>query len=57
MVYSIQTKKGKAYLHRRRGLFWFSKTINREYAIDEVPEGYEVEISKKTGMPLVKKCK
>ena len=57
MVYSVQTKKGKAYLHRKGSLMWFSPKINKEYALDEIPEGYEVTENKKTGMKYIKKIK
>ena len=54
MVYSVNTKRGRAYLHRRGNLFWFAKKINKDYAIDELPSGYEVAMSK-TGTPYIKK--
>jgi len=57
MVYSEETKNGKYYLHKKGNLMWFSPKINKDYAIDEVPEGYQVTENSKTGLPFVKKRK
>ncbi|MCP4138934.1 MAG: hypothetical protein GY755_01350 [Chloroflexi bacterium] len=45
------TKAGKKY-----NLYFFSKDIREDKAVDAMPEGYEL-IEMKTGLPALKKTK
>lgn len=65
MAYMVESKKTgtKYYLHSRetesrggkRRLFFFSKE-EKDGAVDQLPEGYVVMESAKTGMPMLKKA-
>ena len=53
MVYEYKNSRGKTYyLHSRGKLFFFSK--DPAGGID-LPEGYKVVESEKTGLPMLKK--
>jgi len=67
MAYSVKSKKsGKTYyLHskevelkggRKQRIFYFASVAEKN-AINELPTGYEVMESKRTGLPLLKKKK
>ena len=67
MAYSVVSKKsGKTYyLHLREQkrkdggitkLYFFAGDV-RDNAIDELPAGYEVVESERTGLPILKKAK
>lgn len=65
MPYTYKNSRGQEYvLHRRvtnagsskeRVLHYFSRD-SRPEAIDEVPSGYQVVESARTGLPLLKKA-
>lgn len=38
----------------RQKIFWFSTKAGKD-AIDEMPEGYKIVTSRKTGLPFLKK--
>ena len=64
MAYSYTNKKGVEYfLHKKdvtlRGgrnqtIYYFARDV-RDGAIDEVPSGYKVVETERTGMPVLKK--
>lgn len=64
MAYSYTNKKGvKYYLHmkdvtlrggRKQRIYYFARDV-RDGAIDEVPAGYKVIETERTGMPVLKK--
>ncbi len=64
MAYSYTNKKGDTYyLHRKevtlRGgrnqtIYYFARDVRNE-AIDDVPAGYKVVETERTGMPVLKK--
>lgn len=64
MAYSYTNAKGATYyLHgkkvtlkngRQQQIYYFAKDVRPE-ALDEVPAGYEVMETKRTGMPVLKK--
>ncbi|MEA1909783.1 MAG: hypothetical protein U9M89_02060 [Patescibacteria group bacterium] len=64
MAYAHTNSKGNTYyLHskevtlkggRKQNIFYFGKEA-KEAAIDEVPEGYKVIESARTGLPILKK--
>jgi hypothetical protein len=64
MAYSYTNKKGvKYFLHKKdvtlRGgrnqtIYYFARDV-RDGAIDEVPAGYKVIETERTGMPVLKK--
>ena len=64
MAYSFTNSKGQAYiLHkkdvtlkngRQQTIYYFARD-QRAGALDEVPAGYEVVETKRTGMPVLKK--
>lgn len=64
MAYSYTNKKGvKYYLHkkdvtlrggRKQVIYYFAREV-RPGAIDDVPAGYKVIETEKTGMPILKK--
>lgn len=67
MAYSVKSQKtGKPYyLHtkevqlksgRKQRIFYFAGDI-REEALDALPEGYEVNENKVTGLPYLQKAK
>ncbi len=65
MAFSYTNSKGQTYfLHKKmvtlkngitRPIFFFARD-ERDGAIDEVPEGYEVVETKRTGMPVLRKA-
>jgi len=64
MAYSYTNKKGvEYYLHskdvtlrggRHQTIYYFAREV-RDGAIDEVPAGYKVVETERTGMPVLKK--
>jgi len=66
MAYSYTNKKGTTYyLHfkdvtlrggRKQRIYFFARDV-RDNALDEVPAGYEVMETERTGMPVLKKSK
>lgn len=64
MAYSYTNKKGDTYyLHkkdvtlrggRQQTIYYFAREV-RDGAIDEVPAGYKVVETERTGMPVLKK--
>jgi len=64
MAFSFTNSKGQTYyLHskdvtlkngRRQTIYYFARDV-RDGALDEVPSGYEVMETKRTGMPVLKK--
>jgi len=64
MAYEFTNSKGvKYYLHykdvnlkggRKQRIYYFARDI-RSGSLDEVPAGYKVEETKRTGMPILKK--
>ena len=55
MAYSHTNSKGTTYfLHSNGKMFFFSKEIKEEGALDAVPAGYNV-VEMKTGMLVLKK--
>ena len=67
MAYSYTNSKGQTYyLHSRevnlRGgrvqrIYWFAKEVDESRAVDELPAGYEVVESERTGLPILRKKK
>ena len=66
MAYTYTNSKGQTYiLHHKRvrlknGLeqdIYFFARDERDGALDEVPEGYEVVETKRTGMPVLRKVR
>ena len=65
MAYSYKNKKGDTYyLHyrdvtlrggRKQRIYFFARDV-RAGALDEVPAGYKVMETKRTGMPVLKKA-
>ena len=66
MAYTYTNSKGQTYiLHfkdvtlkngRQQRIYYFARD-ERDGALDEVPEGYEVVETKRTGMPVLRKKK
>lgn len=66
MAYSFTNSKGVTYyLHyrdvtlrggRQQRIYFFARDV-RENSLDEVPAGYEVVETERTGMPVLKKSK
>lgn len=67
MAYSVSSKKtGTSYiLHskdvtlkggRQQTIYYFAKD-ERENALDELPDGYEVMENSRTGLPMLRKAK
>lgn len=55
MAYSHTNSKGTTYyLHSNGKMFYFSKEVKAEGALDAVPAGYNV-VEMKTGMLVLKK--
>ncbi|MBN2246164.1 MAG: hypothetical protein JW755_10000 [Candidatus Aminicenantes bacterium] len=64
MAYEFTNSKGvKYYLHfkdvnlkggRKQRIYYFARDI-RSGSLDDVPAGYKVEETKRTGMPILKK--
>jgi len=65
MAFAFTNKKGvKYFLHskkvnlkggREQMIYYFAKDV-RPGALDAVPEGYKVQETEKTGMPILKKA-
>lgn len=65
MAYSYTNSKGQTYyLHRKevtlkngrqQTIYFFAREV-REGALDDVPAGYEVVETERTGMPVLKKA-
>lgn len=65
MAYSYTNSKGQTYyLHmkevtlkngRQQTIYFFARDI-REGSLDEVPAGYQVVETERTGMPVLKKA-
>ena len=66
MAYTYTNSKGQTYiLHykdvtlkngRQQRIYYFARD-ERDGALDEVPEGYEVVETKRTGMPVLRKVR
>lgn len=64
MAYSHRNSKGNTYfLHsknvtlkggRKQNIYYFAKVAG-EFAVDELPAGYKVIESARTGLPILKK--
>lgn len=64
-AYSYTNKKGQTYyLHtrevtlkngRKQTIFFFARDIRDKIALPEVPEGYQVVETTRTGMPVLKR--
>ena len=64
MAFSYKNSKGVTYyLHykdvtlrggKKQRIYFFARDV-RDGSLDEVPEGYEVMETKRTGMPVLKK--
>jgi hypothetical protein len=65
-AYSYTNSKGQTYyLHKRdvtlkngrvQTIYFFARDV-RDGAIEQVPEGYEVVETKRTGMPVLRKIR
>lgn len=65
MAYSYTNSKGQTYyLHkkdvtlkngRQQTIYFFARDV-RDGALDDVPSGYEVMETQRTGMPVLKKA-
>ena len=53
-TYYLHTKKYMTSTGKERTLFYFSKAVKQEEALDAVPAGYDVA-EMKTGLPVLKK--
>ena len=53
-LYYLHTKKSTTSTGKERTLFYFSKELKENEALDAVPQGYEVA-EMKTGLPVLKK--
>ena len=53
-TYYLHTKKSMTSTGKERTLFYFSKELKQEDALDAVPSGYDVA-EMKTGLPVLKK--
>ncbi|MEN8253148.1 MAG: hypothetical protein ABFQ62_02090 [Patescibacteria group bacterium] len=66
-AYSYTNGKGQTYyLHtkdvtlkngRVQTIYFFARDVREEGALEEVPEGYEVMETKRTGMPVLRRIK
>jgi hypothetical protein len=66
-AYSYTNSKGQTYyLHskdvtlkngREQTIYFFARDVREEGALQEVPAGYEVVETKRTGMPVLRKIK
>ena len=66
MAFSFKNSKGQTYyLHKkdvilkngREQTIYFFAREERDGSLDEVPEGYEVMETQRTGMPVLKKSR
>lgn len=65
MAYNAKNSKGQTYyLHSKkvilRGgrpqvIYYFSKKVKNEDALDNIPDGYEISENKRTGLLFLKK--
>lgn len=65
MAFSYKNSKGQEYfLHtsnvklkggHERAIFFFSREIKPQGALDALPDGYEISENARTGLPLLKK--
>jgi hypothetical protein len=65
-AYSYTNKKGQAYyLHtrevtlkngRKQRIFFFARDVRPDQALQEVPAGYTVIETQRTGMPVLKRA-
>ena len=53
-TYYLHTKKSTTSTGKERTLFYFSKELKEQDALDAVPAGYSVA-EMKTGLPVLKK--
>lgn len=53
-TYYLHTKKSVTSTGKERTLFYFSKEVKQDDALDAVPSGYTVA-EMKTGLPVLKK--
>lgn len=67
MAYSVKSQKtGENYiLHskevtlrggRQQRIYYFARAENKEYALDALPDGYEVMENSRTGLPMLKRA-
>lgn len=54
-TYYLHTKRSMTSTGKERTLFYFSKELKQEEALDAVPSGYTVA-EMKTGLPVLKKA-
>ena len=54
VTYYLHTKKSTTSSGKERTLFYFSKELKDQEALDAVPAGYDV-VEMKTGLPVLKK--
>ena len=54
-TYYLHTKKSTTSTGKERTLFYFSKELKQDEALDAVPQGYTVA-EMKTGLPVLKKA-
>jgi hypothetical protein len=64
MTFAVKSKKtGTEYfLHGNKmpngaTLYYFSKAVNADKALEAIPAGYEVSENPATGLPILKKIK
>jgi len=55
MVLVIKFKEKKLFLHKTGNIYYISK--DKRGALDELPEGYEVAVNKKSNFPYIKRIK
>jgi len=55
VTYYLHTKKSMTSTGKERTLFYFSKEVKQEEALEAVPAGYNVT-EMKTGLPVLKKA-
>ncbi|MDR3646244.1 MAG: hypothetical protein P4L22_01745 [Candidatus Babeliales bacterium] len=66
MAFTVKSKKsGKDYnLHskevelsggRKQRIYYFAGEVTKEFALDKLPEGYEVTENERTGLPMLRK--
>lgn len=66
MAFAYTNSKGQTYyLHkkdvtlkngRQQTIYFFARDVREDGALDEVPAGYEVIETQRTGMPVLKKA-
>lgn len=66
MTFSVVSKKSKHtyYLHskevvlagnRKQRIYYFARSIDKEYALKAIPVGFEISENGRTGLPLLKR--